>query len=69
MAHDLQAMVAWWRQRATAQEQQGRQGKVVRHTFHIEDRWLAAIRREAEATGETYAGVLGWALAAYFAGR
>jgi hypothetical protein len=66
MAHDLQELVHWWRQRAGVQAQQG---PLVRHTFHVEERWLEAIRREAERTGETHAAVLGRALAAYFGGR
>jgi hypothetical protein len=63
----LRALLAWWRQRSAGAP--GRQGKVVRHTFHIEAHWLEAIRREAETTGESLAAVLNRALAAYFEGR
>jgi hypothetical protein len=63
----LQEVLTWWRQRSAGV--QGRQGKVVRHTFHIEARWLDAIRREAETTGESLAAVLHRALAAYFGDR
>jgi len=66
MLSDLQMIVAWWRQRAASQAQQG---PMVRHTFHVEERWLEAIRREAERTGESYAAVLNRALRGYFEGR
>ena len=66
MLHDLQQLVAWWRQRSASQ---GTPGPLVRHTFHVEARWLKAIRREAERTGESYAAVLNRALAAYFGGE
>ena len=62
---DLQHLLVWWRQRQT----QAAHGQLVRHTFHIDERWLAAIRREADLTGESYAAVVNRALAAYFTGR
>jgi len=62
---DLQHMLAWWRQRQT----QAAHGPLVRHTFHIDERWLEAIRRESDMTGESYAAILNRALAAYFAAR
>src|SRR5215469_15847553 len=37
MAHDLYELIAWWRQRAAGQ---GQQKALVRHTFHVEERWL-----------------------------
>jgi hypothetical protein len=66
MLRDLHALVAWWRQRTASY---GQQGPLVRHTFHVEERCLEAIKREAETTGEALAVVLNRALAAYFGGR
>lgn len=60
---DLQDLLAWWRQRQAHAEH----GTLVRHTFHVDERWVAALRREADLTHESYAAVLNRALAQYFA--
>jgi hypothetical protein len=59
---DLQDLLTWWRQRQSGAPQ----GQLVRHTFHVDARWLEAIRREADLTRESYAAVLNRALAQYF---
>jgi hypothetical protein len=62
---ELQQMLTWWRQR----QMHAAHGPLVRHTFHIDERWLKAIRREADLTRESYAAVVNRALAAYFTAR
>jgi hypothetical protein len=43
--------------------------KLVRQTYHIEQHYIEAVRREADRTGESYAAVVNRAFARYFAGR
>jgi hypothetical protein len=64
---DLARMLEWWRMRqAVAQEPPE---KLERATYHIAPRWIEAIRREADLTGESYAAVVNRALRQYFDGK
>jgi len=67
---DLQAVLAWWRDRARLlEEAQTPERTLVRQTYHIEQRWIEAVRRESDLTGESYAAVVNRAFARYFQGK
>jgi hypothetical protein len=67
---DLQALAHWWHERQRlAQQDETPDRKLVRQTYHIEQRYIDAVRREADRTGESYAAVVNRAFARYFAGR
>jgi hypothetical protein len=67
---DLQALAQWWHERQwLAQQDETPDRKLVRQTYHIEQRYIDAVRREADRTGESYAAVVNRAFARYFAGR
>src|SRR5206468_8890236 len=67
---DLQALAHWWQERhRLAQEDDTPDRKLVRQTYHIEQRYIEAVRRESDRTGESYAAVVNRAFARYFAGR
>ncbi len=67
---DLQALLAWWQERQRlAQQEDTPDRKLVRQTYHIEQRYIDAVRRESDLTGESYAAVVNRAFARYFAGR
>src|SRR5437667_8131884 len=66
---DLQALAHWWQERhRLAQEDDTPDRKLVRQTYHIEQRYIEAVRRESDRTGESYAAVVNRALARDFAG-
>jgi len=52
----IQRMLAWWQDRERALQEPT--GPLERVTYHIAPRWIAAVRREADLTGETLASVL-----------
>ncbi len=67
---DLQALASWWQQRQhLAQQEDDPDRKLARQTYHIEQRYIDAVKREADRTGESYAAVVNRAFARYFAGR
>jgi hypothetical protein len=67
---DLQALAHWWQERQRlAQQDETPDRQLVRQTYHIEQRYIDAVRREADRTGESYAAVVNRAFARYFAGR
>jgi len=67
---DLQALASWWQERRhLAQQEDDPDRKLVRQTYHIEQRHVDAVKREADRTGESYAAVVNRAFARYFAGR
>jgi hypothetical protein len=67
---DLQALAHWWQERQRlAQQDETPDRKLVRQTYHIEQRYINAVRREADRTGESYAAVVNRAFARYFTGR
>jgi hypothetical protein len=67
---DLQALAHWWHERQRlAQEDDAPDRKLTRQTYHVEQRYIDAVKREADRTGESYAAVVNRAFARYFAGR
>jgi hypothetical protein len=67
---DLQALAHWWHERQRlAQQDETPDRQLVRQTYHIEQRYIDAVKREADRTGESYAAVVHRAFARYFAGR
>ena len=64
---DLGEMLVWWRDRR--QSAQEPPEKLERATYHVAPRWIEAVRREADLTGESYAAVVNRAFAQYFAGK
>jgi hypothetical protein len=63
---ELAEMLSWWRTRKQVQETTE---KLARTTWHVAPRWVEAVRREAELTGESYAAVVNRAFATYFQGK
>jgi hypothetical protein len=46
---DLQELVTWWQERkATLHQESDASRKTERTTFHVEQRWIDAIRRQAD---------------------
>jgi hypothetical protein len=67
---DLQALAHWWQERHhLAQQDDTPDRKLARQTYHVEQRYIDAVKREADRTGESYAAVVNRAFARYFAGR
>ena len=67
---DLQALAYWWRARPQlAQQDEAPERTLVRQTYPIEQRFIEAVQREADQTGESDAVVVNRALARYFASR
>ncbi len=67
---DLQALAHWWQERQhLAQQDETPDRKLARQTYHVEQRYIDAVKREADRTGESYAAVVNRAFARYFAGR
>src|SRR4029434_8755369 len=64
---ELRQMLAWWRTRQG--EIQQPPAKLERVTYHIAPRWIEAVRREADLTGDSYAAVVNRALKHYFEGK
>jgi hypothetical protein len=49
MRSDLQELVTWWQERkATLRQAREASRKTARTTFHVERRWVEAIRRQAD---------------------
>jgi hypothetical protein len=61
---DLHAIVSWWRTRQEVAQQPTE--KLERVTYHVAPRWIAAVRRESDLTGESYAAIVNRAFAQYF---
>ncbi len=67
---DLQAMLTWWQElQHLVQQSDTPDRKLARQTYHVEQRYIDAVKREADRTGESYAAVVNRAFARYFAGR
>ena len=67
---DLQALAHWWQERQLlAQQDETPDRKLIRQTYHVEQRYIDAVKREADRTGESHAAVVNRAFARYFAGR
>lgn len=61
---ELQDLLAWWR--ARHQGAQAPREKLERVTYHVAPRWIEAVKREADRSGESYAAVVNRAFALYF---
>ena len=67
---DLQALLAWWRDRQhLVQDAAAPERQLERQTYHVEKRFIEAVRREADLTGESYAAIVNRAFAQYFASK
>jgi hypothetical protein len=64
---ELQHMLEWWRTRQQLQLEPAE--KLERVTYHVAPRWIEAVKREADLTGESYAAIVNRAFAQYFAGK
>jgi transposase len=64
---DLQALLAWWRDRqATLSAAAEGDRQTERTTFHVEKRWIEAIRRQADLDGQTITQIVNKAFQAFF---
>jgi hypothetical protein len=67
MINDLQELVAWWQDRkATLHQASDVSRETERTTFHVEKRWIEAIRRQADLDGLTITQVVNEAFRQYF---
>jgi hypothetical protein len=67
---ELQAVAHWWQERQIlAQPDDAPDRQLTRQTYHVEQRYIDAVKQEADRTGESPAAVVNRALARYFAGR
>ena len=65
----LQEMAAWWQARkATLEHASDASRQTERITFHVEQRWIEAIRRQADLDGFTYTQIVNEAFRQYFQG-
>jgi predicted DNA binding CopG/RHH family protein len=65
----LQEIVAWWETRkATLEQASDASRETERITFHVEQRWIEAIRRQADLDGFTYTQIVNEAFRQYFEG-
>ena len=70
MMNDLQEVVVWWQERkATLQKASDATRETERTTFHVERRWIDAIRRQADLDGLTYTQIVNEAFRRYFEGK
>jgi hypothetical protein len=69
MISDLQELVIWWQERkATLHQATDASRETERTTFHVERRWIEAIRRQADLDGLTITQVVNEAFRRYFEG-
>jgi predicted DNA binding CopG/RHH family protein len=65
----LQELAAWWQARqATLEQASDASRQTERITFHVEQRWIEAIRRQADLDGFTYTQIVNEAFRQYFEG-
>jgi len=65
----LQEIVVWWDGRKVTLEQASDASRQTeRITFHVEQRWIQAIRRQADLDGFTYTQIVNEAFRQYFEG-
>src|SRR2546425_11092124 len=68
MLNDLRELVDWWRaRRAALQPSPDASRKTERGTVDVEQRWLEALRKQAELDGTTITQVVHQAFQAFFA--
>jgi hypothetical protein len=67
MISDLTELVTWWQERkATLHQANDASRETERTTFHIERRWIEAIRRQADLDHLTITQVVNEAFRRYF---
>jgi hypothetical protein len=67
MMNDLQELVTWWQDRkATLVQASDASRQTERMTFHVEQRWIEAIRRQADLDGLTITQVVNEAFRQHF---
>ena len=67
MMNDLQELVTWWQDRkATLVQARDASRQTERMTFHVEQRWIEAIRRQADLDGLTITQVVNEAFRQHF---
>jgi hypothetical protein len=67
MMNDLQELVIWWQERkATLLQASDASRETERTTFHVERRWVEAIRRQADLDHLTITQVVNEAFRRYF---
>ena len=70
MMSDLQEMVTWWQERkATLAQASDATRETERTTFHVEKRWVEAIRRQADLDHLTITQVVNEAFKQHFEGK
>lgn len=70
MLADLEELVDWWRDRKAALHQAQDAGRQTeRTTFHVEKRWIEAIRRQSDLDHTTYTQIVNEAFRQYFGGK
>ena len=69
MITDLTEIVTWWQERkATLLQASDASRKTERTTFHVEQRWIEAIRRQADLDHLSITQVVNEAFRRYFEG-
>jgi hypothetical protein len=67
---DFQEMLAWWKGRRLDTQEATAPGQALeRATFHVQRRYIEAIKREAAVEGATIAAIVNRAFRKYFTGR
>lgn len=67
MLEDFEELVVWWRQRkALLHDTADGSRKTERITFHVEQRWIEAIRRLADLEHLTYTQIVNQAFQQFF---
>jgi hypothetical protein len=70
MISDLTELVTWWQERkATLLQASDASHETERTTFHVERRWIEAIRRQADLDHLTITQVVNEAFRQYFTGK
>jgi hypothetical protein len=70
MISDLTEIVAWWQERkATLHQASDASRETERTTFHVERRWVEAIRRQADLDHLTITQVVNEAFRQHFEGK
>ena len=64
---ELQELLSWWR--ARHRQAQEPPQKLARVTYHVQPKWIEAVKQEADRTGESYAAVVDRAFLQYFEAR
>ncbi len=66
---DLLEVVQWWRARKMPRVDPGGPRDTQRWTVHVEKRWIARVKEQAELEGVSQAEIVDRALRQYFEGR